>query len=62
MRDCRFPGDDIPIVRGSALLALKGERDEIGRCAACLGSLMIPAGWEHNCELTPGGVFAGMLC
>jgi len=29
----RFPGDDIPIVRGSALSALKGENHEIGRDA-----------------------------
>lgn len=28
---CRFPGDDIPIVRGSALAALKGENDKIGK-------------------------------
>jgi elongation factor Tu len=26
-----FPGDDIPIVQGSALMALEGKRDEIGR-------------------------------
>jgi len=29
----RFPGDDIPIVRGSALCALKGEKPEIGKDA-----------------------------
>ena len=29
----KFPGDDIPIVRGSALAALKGENHEIGRDA-----------------------------
>ena len=29
----RFPGDDIPIVRGSALAALKGENPKIGRDA-----------------------------
>lgn len=28
---CRFPGDDIPIIRGSALCALKGEKPELGR-------------------------------
>ena len=29
---CRsFPGDDIPIVRGSALAALQGKDDAIGR-------------------------------
>jgi len=28
---CRFPGDEIPIVRGSALAALKGENEEIGK-------------------------------
>lgn len=28
---CRFPGDEIPIVRGSALCALKGEKPEIGK-------------------------------
>ena len=28
---CRFPGDDIPIVRGSALAALKGENDALGK-------------------------------
>ena len=28
---CRYPGDDIPIVRGSALAALKGENEEIGK-------------------------------
>lgn len=27
----KFPGDDIPIVRGSALAALKGENPEIGK-------------------------------
>ena len=27
----RFPGDEIPIVRGSALAALKGENDKIGK-------------------------------
>jgi len=26
-----FPGDDIPIIRGSALCALKGERPELGK-------------------------------
>ena len=32
LRDkCRFPGDDIPIVRGSALCALKGENDKLGK-------------------------------
>ena len=29
----RFPGDDIPIVRGSALAALKGENPELGKDA-----------------------------
>lgn len=29
----KFPGDDIPIVRGSALCALKGEKPELGRNA-----------------------------
>ena len=29
----RFPGDDIPIVRGSALAALRGENPKIGRDA-----------------------------
>jgi len=29
----KFPGDDIPIVRGSALAALKGENHAIGRDA-----------------------------
>ncbi|KAL3158576.1 translation elongation factor Tu [Trebouxia sp. C0009 RCD-2024] len=29
----KFPGDDIPIVRGSALAALKGENPEIGKKA-----------------------------
>ncbi len=29
----RFPGDDIPIIRGSALCALKGEKPELGRNA-----------------------------
>ncbi|KAL4440695.1 hypothetical protein ABPG77_000404 [Micractinium sp. CCAP 211/92] len=29
----KFPGDEIPIVRGSALAALKGENDKIGRDA-----------------------------
>jgi hypothetical protein len=28
---CRFPGDEIPIVRGSALAALKGENEKIGK-------------------------------
>jgi len=28
-----FPGDDIPIIQGSALMALEGKRDEIGRDA-----------------------------
>lgn len=27
----KFPGDDIPVVKGSALLALKGEQPELGR-------------------------------
>ena len=27
----RFPGDDIPIVRGSALAALKGENEALGK-------------------------------
>ena len=27
----KFPGDDIPIVRGSALAALKGDNPEIGK-------------------------------
>lgn len=26
-----FPGDDIPVIRGSALMALNGKRDEIGK-------------------------------
>lgn len=30
---CRYPGDDIPIVRGSALAALNGEKPEIGHDA-----------------------------
>ena len=30
-RMCRFPGDDIPIVRGSALAALKGENNALGK-------------------------------
>ena len=29
----KYPGDDIPIVRGSALCALNGEKDEIGKDA-----------------------------
>lgn len=29
----KFPGDDIPIVRGSALNALNGTNDEIGKNA-----------------------------
>ena len=29
----QFPGDDIPITRGSALCALKGERDDLGKDA-----------------------------
>ncbi|PSC72779.1 Elongation factor Tu [Micractinium conductrix] len=29
----KYPGDDIPIVRGSALAALKGENEEIGKKA-----------------------------
>ena len=29
----KFPGDDVPIVRGSALAALKGENDAIGKDA-----------------------------
>ncbi len=28
-----FPGDDIPIVKGSALAALEGRDDEIGKTA-----------------------------
>ena len=28
---CSFPGDDIPIVRGSALAALQGRDDAIGK-------------------------------
>ena len=28
---CSFPGDDIPIIRGSALAALQGRDDEIGK-------------------------------
>src|SRR5947199_210018 len=28
-----FPGDDIPIIRGSALMALEGKSDEIGKQA-----------------------------
>ena len=27
----KFPGDDVPIVRGSALAALKGDNPEIGK-------------------------------
>ena len=34
----RFPGDDIPIVRGSALAALEGKNDPIGKCV----TLMLP--------------------
>ncbi len=30
---CRFPGDEIPIIRGSALAALKGENPELGKDA-----------------------------
>jgi ferredoxin len=30
---CRFPGDDVPVVRGSALCALKGEKQDIGKDA-----------------------------
>ena len=29
----KFPGDEIPIIRGSALSALQGTNDEIGRQA-----------------------------
>jgi translation elongation factor EF-Tu-like GTPase len=29
----QFPGDDIPIIRGSALCALKGEKKELGEDA-----------------------------
>jgi elongation factor Tu len=29
----KFPGDDIPIIRGSALSALQGTNEEIGRKA-----------------------------
>jgi len=29
----KFPGDDIPIVRGSALAALQGTNDELGKNA-----------------------------
>eukprot|EP00889_Picochlorum_renovo_P000183 jgi/Picre1/27213/NNA_000182.t1 len=29
----KFPGDEIPVVRGSALCALKGEKPEIGKDA-----------------------------
>ena len=29
----KFPGDDVPVVRGSALCALNGERPELGRDA-----------------------------
>jgi elongation factor Tu len=29
----KFPGDDIPIVRGSALAALNGTNDELGKNA-----------------------------
>jgi len=29
----KFPGDDIPIIRGSALCALNGEKDDIGKQA-----------------------------
>ena len=29
----QFPGDDIPIIRGSALCALKGENKELGEDA-----------------------------
>jgi len=29
----KFPGDDIPIVRGSALAALQGTNDELGKKA-----------------------------
>lgn len=29
----KFPGDEIPIIRGSALSALQGTNDEIGRKA-----------------------------
>ena len=28
---CRFEGDDVPIVRGSALAALQGKNDAIGK-------------------------------
>ena len=28
---CRFEGDDVPIVRGSALAALQGKNDELGK-------------------------------
>ncbi|KAG2492603.1 hypothetical protein HYH03_009019 [Edaphochlamys debaryana] len=27
----KFPGDQVPVIRGSALCALKGERDDVGR-------------------------------
>ncbi len=30
---CRYPGDDIPIIRGSALAALEGKKPEIGHDA-----------------------------
>jgi hypothetical protein len=30
---CRFPGDSIPVIRGSALCALNGDRPEIGKNA-----------------------------
>ncbi len=29
----RYPGDDIPIIRGSALCALKGEKPELGKAS-----------------------------
>ena len=27
----KYPGDDVPIVRGSALMALQGKEDAIGK-------------------------------
>jgi hypothetical protein len=42
---CRFPGDDVPVVRGSALCALKGEKQDIGKDAIL--KLMQVGCWEQ---------------
>jgi hypothetical protein len=54
----RFPGDNIPVVRGSALCALNGEKHEIGRDAGEPFAQLFLCGWGRGGGGGGGGNFA----